>query len=140
MNATTATTLVLFALGAGLAWYLGGREGAGVMSGFLVGASVAGITLAVQRKIALERPRFLLHAVFAGFLLKAFLLLTLTLVVAYVPALDAAVHPAAFLLAFAATAILILLPATIDTLRLLTPSRTALAPTNTALAPTKESL
>jgi hypothetical protein len=123
MNATTATTLVLFALAAGLAWYLGGREGAGVMSGFLCGAAIAGVTLAVQRKVALERPRFLLHAVFAGFLLKAFVLLSSTLVVAYVPALNAAMHPVAFLLAFAATALLILLPATLDTLKLLTPSR-----------------
>jgi hypothetical protein len=127
MSLTTRTTLVLFALGAGIAWLFGGREGAGVMAGFLCGAAIAGITLAVQRKIALERPRFLLHAVFAGFLIKAFAVLSLTLLVAFVPGVNAAVHPVAFLLAFAATAILILLPATLDTLRLLSPTRAVVA-------------
>jgi len=121
MSLTTATTLCLFALCVALAWWLSGREGAGVLGGFLCGAAIAGATLGLQRKIALERPRFLVHAVFAGFLIKAFALLALTLLVALVPAISANVHPVAFLVAFAGTALLILLPATLDTLKLVTP-------------------
>jgi hypothetical protein len=120
MNLTTKTTLLLLALAAGLAWVLGGRLGVGVISGFLAGASIAGLSLALQRRIALERPRFVLHALFAGFLLKAFALLLLTLTVALVPSLAAVCDPVAFLFTFAATAIAILLPATMDTLRILT--------------------
>jgi hypothetical protein len=125
MSLTTLTTLVLLALAAGLAWFLGGRDGVGVMSGFLCGAAIAGVSLGLQRKIALERPRFLVHAVFAGFLLKAFALLGLTLLVALVPAIAAACNPVAFLLAFAAAALLILLPATFDMLKLVSPARAA---------------
>lgn len=123
MNLTTRTTLLLLAAAGAIAWYLGGRVGVGVMSGFLAGASIAGLSLALQRRIARERPRFVLHATFAGFLLKAFALLGLTLVVALVPSIAAVCDPVAFLITFAATAIAILLPATLDTLKTLTAPR-----------------
>jgi hypothetical protein len=56
MSLTTTTTLALLALAAGVAWYLGGREGTGVLAGFLAGASIAGLSLALQRRIATEKP------------------------------------------------------------------------------------
>jgi hypothetical protein len=131
MNLTTATTLVLLALAAGLAWYLGGREGTGVISGFLAGAAISGLSLELQRRVARERPQFLVHAVFAGFLLKACAVLGLTLTVALVPPLAAICDPVAFLVAFAAAALAILTPATLDTLRLVTPARAPAAPAAT---------
>ena len=123
MSLTTTTTLTLLALAAGVAWYLGGREGTGVLAGFLAGAAVAGVSLGLTRKIARERPRFLIHAVFAGFLLKAFALLVSVLVVAYVPAISRVCDPVMFLIAFAGAALLILMPATLDTLRIVTTKR-----------------
>jgi len=125
MNLTTRTTLLLLALATGLAWYLGGRVGVGLMSGFLAGASIAGLSLALQRRIARERPRFVLHAAFAGFLLKAFALLAMTLVVALVPSIAAVCDAVAFLITFASAALAILLPATLDTLKTLTAPRLA---------------
>jgi hypothetical protein len=123
MNLTTTTTLALLALAAGAAWYLGGREGTGVLAGFLAGASVAGLSLALQRHIARERPRVVIHALFAGFLLKAFVMLGATLIVAFVPPISRACDPVMFLIAFAGAALLILLPATLDTLRIVAPRR-----------------
>lgn len=123
MSLTTTTTLALLALAAGVAWYLGGREGTGVLAGFLAGASIAGLSLALQRRIAEKKPRFLMHAVFAGFLLKAFALLGATLIVAYVPPIARVCDPVMFLIAFAGAALLILLPATLDTLRIVTAKR-----------------
>jgi hypothetical protein len=69
-------------------------------------------------KIARERPQFLIHAVLGGFLLKAFAMLVTTLAIRFVPALDEAFDAVGYLIAFAVTAIGILVPATLDTLRL----------------------
>jgi hypothetical protein len=123
MNLTTTTTVALLALAAGVAWYLGGREGTGVLAGFLAGATTAGTSLALQRHIAREKPRFIVHAVFAGFLLKAFVMLGATLIVAFVSPISRVCDPVMFLIAFAGAALLILLPATLDTLRIVAPKR-----------------
>jgi hypothetical protein len=125
MTLTTPTTLALTALAAGTAWILGGPLGAGVAAGFLCGATCAGLVLNVQRRIALTRPAYVLHAVMGGFLFKAAAMMVLTLIVRYVPAIEAQCDAASFLLAFAAAAIGILGPATIDTLKLLHPSARA---------------
>ena len=66
-----------------------------------------------------QLPRFLLQAVLAGFLIKAFALLGLTLLVRFYAPLAEVCDALSFLVAFAATAIAILVPATLDTLRLL---------------------
>jgi hypothetical protein len=135
MSLTTTTTVALLALAAGVAWYLGGREGTGVLAGFLAGASIAGLSLALQRRIAAQKPQFLMHAVFAGFLLKAFAMLGATLIVAYVPAIARVCDALMFLIAFASAALLILLPATLDTLHIVTAKRgpRALRPEESAL-------
>ena len=112
MSLTTLTTLTLFALAAGLGWMLGGASGTGVFAGFLAGACVAGVSLAVQRKIARDHPRYVLQSVLGGFLFKACLMLVLTLTVHYVDALAAVCSAFTFLLAFAATTLAILVPGT----------------------------
>jgi hypothetical protein len=118
MSLSTLTTLTLAALAASVAWYLGGTLGTGVVAGFLAGSSVAGLVLFAQQKVARSRPSYVLHAVMGGFLAKASAMMTLTLLVRYVPALEERCDPRTFLIAFAAAAIGILLPGTIDTLRL----------------------
>ena len=135
MTLTTQTTLALFALSAGLGFYVGGPSGVGIVAGFLSGASIAGLSLGLQRWVAREKPQFLLQAVLGGFLVKAFAMLAATLIVHYVPALSAVCDSVSFLVAFAVTVIAILLPATIDTLRLIA-SRPA---RSTAIAATERS-
>jgi len=118
MTLTSITTLAGLALAIGIGWSLGGSQGTGVLAGFCSGASVAGLCLLLQRKAALHRPQFLLQAVLAGFLIKAFALLSLTLLVRLYAPLTGVCDPLSFLLSFAATAIAILVPVTLDTLRL----------------------
>ncbi len=118
MTLTSITTLAGLVLAAGIGWSLGGSRGTGVLAGFCAGASVAGLCVLLQRKAALRRPQFLLQAVLAGFLIKAFALLTLTLLVRFYTPLAQVCDTLSFVLAFAATAIAILVPATLDTLRL----------------------
>jgi hypothetical protein len=119
MTLTSITTLAGLALAAALGWTLGGSAGTGVLAGFCAGASVAGACVLLQRKAALHRPQLLLQAVLAGFLIKAFALLGLTLLVRFCTPIAAVCDTLSFLLAFAATAIAILVPATLDTLRLI---------------------
>ena len=128
MTLTTPTTLVLTVLAAGTAWTLGGALGTGVAAGFLAGATIAGLVLWMQRSVAHNRPAFVVHAVLGGFLIKAVALLVLTLTVCYVPALEAVCDPRTFLVAFAAAAIGILGPATIDTLRIVERRGAAIQP------------
>jgi hypothetical protein len=118
MTLTSITTLAGLALAAVLGWSLGGTQGTGVLAGFCAGATVAGLCLVLQRKAAQHRPQLLLQAVLAGFLIKAFALLTLTLLVRLYTPLAEVCDALSFLLSFAATAIAILVPATLDTLRL----------------------
>ncbi|MBK7642070.1 MAG: hypothetical protein IPJ19_03310 [Planctomycetes bacterium] len=125
MNLTSITTLAGLALASAAAWTLGGSQGAGVLAGFCAGASVAGLCLLLQRKTAQHRPQFLVQAVLAGFLIKAFALLVGTLAVRYYAPLAQVCDAVTFLLAFAVSAIAILVPATLDTLRLLETRRTA---------------
>lgn len=119
MTLTSITTLAGLALAAGIGWSLGGSRGTGVWTGYCAGASIAGAALLLQRWTAQHRPQFLLQAVLAGFLIKAFALLALTLLVRFCAPIAAVCDALSFLLACAATAILILVPATLDTLRLL---------------------
>lgn len=123
MSRTTIATLAGLALASGLAAFLRGSVGTGILAGFLAGASTAGLCVLLQRKVAERKPQFLLQAVLAGFLIKAFAMLVTTLVVHYVPPIARVCDVLAYLVAFAVTAIGILVPATLDTLRWLERSR-----------------
>lgn len=119
MTLTTKTTIAGLVAAGAVAWTLGGREGAGALAGFLAGAFVAGLALLVQRRLARARSEMLAASVMASFLLKAFAMLGLTLAVRYVPALSASFDAVAFLFGFAGATLLVLGPATFDTLRTL---------------------
>ena len=117
MTLTTQTTLALAALALGLGWFLGGTSGAGVFSGFAAAATVAGVALLLQRRIAAARPAYLLPAVLGGLLLKACALLGLTALVRLCAPLAALADWFAFALSFGATTLVILVPATLETLQ-----------------------
>jgi hypothetical protein len=121
MTLTTKTTLVGLIVALATAFALGGREGAGALAGFLSGATVAGMALLVQRRLVRTRSELLAASVLASFLIKAFAMLVSTLAVRFVPALAGAFDAVAFLFGFAGAALLVLLPATLDTLRAIGP-------------------
>jgi hypothetical protein len=133
MTYTTTATLAGLALAAGTAFVVRGSAGVGVLAGFLAGASAAGLCVLLQRKVAEKKPQFLVQAVLAGFLIKAFAMLATTLIVHYVEPIARACDVLAYLIAFAVTAIGILVPATLDTLRWIGAARTA-TPTSRATA------
>ncbi len=117
MTLTTITTLIGFAIAGAVAWTLGGRTGTGALAGYLAGAFIAGLAVLAQRRLSRARPELIAASVMAGFLIKAFAMLALTLTVRYVPVLAERLDAVAFLLGFAGAALLILGPATYETLR-----------------------
>lgn len=123
MTLTTKTTLVGLTAALAVGFGLGGREGAGALAGFLTGAFTAGLALLMQRRLARTRPELLVASVMASFLIKAFAMLASTLCVHYVPALAQAFDAVAFLFGFAGATLLVLGPATFDTLRTLGSAR-----------------
>ncbi len=123
MNLTTLTTLAGLCAAVLTAWALGGSTGSGALAGYLAGATVAGLAMIVQRRAARRRPGLVIHAVLGGFLLKACAMLALTLLVRFVEPFAGALDAVAFLLGFAGAALLVLAPATWETLRTLDPAR-----------------
>lgn len=119
MNLTTQITLFGAAAAAAGAWIAPGPVGVGILAGFLAGAATAGAAAWIQHRLAGSAPRWLFHAVLASLLFKAGVLVCAGLLLHYVPALANTVDLAAFLLAFAGAVLLLLAPATLDTLRVL---------------------
>lgn len=119
MTRTTTTTLLL-GLAAGIcAWSLGGTPGAGVLAGFLLGATVGQALAGWHRKVARTRPDFLLAALVGGFGIKLVLLVGLTAVFRFVPYAAERIDWRGFALSFAVVAITLLLVSTPDAARAL---------------------
>ena len=112
MSLTTTATLI--GLGASLfvAWRLGGALGAGASAGFVVGAAVTGWGIVRQRRVIASRPGRALQALVEGFLAKLAVIVLATLALVLVPPLGAALDWRAFLVAFAAAVLIVLLPGT----------------------------
>ncbi len=119
MTLTTITTVLGLAASCAVAWMLGGREGTGVLAGFLAGAFIAGVALIAQHRLAVRRSELLAASVMASFLIKAFAMLVLTLTVRYVAPLAEIADARTFLFGYAGATLLVLAPATLDTLRAL---------------------
>lgn len=119
MTLTTITTLLGLAASCAVAWTLGGREGTGALAGFLAGATVAGAALLAQRRLAVRAPNLIAASIMASFLIKAFAMLALTLTVRYYAPLAEIADARAFLFGFGGATLLVLAPATLDTLRAL---------------------
>lgn len=125
MTLTTIATLVGLAASAAIGWSYGGRMGTGVISGYLAGAFVAGLALIAQRRLAAMRPELLSASVMASFLIKAFAMLLLVLAVRYVAPLAEVADARGFLFGFGGATLLVLGPATFETLRTLDARRNA---------------
>lgn len=134
MSLTSSTLLAGLCAALGLAWFTGGATGNGIAAGFATGAASALSSAALQRRIGRDKPQFLIHTLMAGFLFKAGLLLVLALSVRYVEPLARVIDALSFVVAFAVAAILVLVPATFEMLRMLTrggPARGPLEPHRT---------
>lgn len=123
MTLTTAGTLIGLAIAGSLAWFIGGSTGTGLLAGFLCGASVAGLCLAWQRHVLTWHPERLVHVAVAGFLVKLATVLAGALALRYIDTQAEIADWRSFLVAFAASAVLVLIPGTIENMHKLNPSR-----------------
>jgi hypothetical protein len=118
MTKTTWFALLAPAAAAALAWGLGGARGVGVLAGALAAAAVTLVGVARQRKSLERSPRRLAAAMAEGFLLKLGVLLGCALLLRFVEPLAARADWQSFVLAFAATALIVLLPGSLEAARL----------------------
>ena len=123
MTYTTTGTLIGLALAAGLAWFIGGSLGRGVMAGAVCGAAVTSVCLAWQRHvIAFDAPRLVQTAV-AGFGVKLVAMLAGALALRFIDSRAEIADWRGFLVAFAVSAVLVLIPGTFENMRRLSSSR-----------------
>lgn len=121
----TAGTLAGLALAAGIAWRLGGTLGTGVLGGYLLGASLSGLGVALQHHLLRTRPERVFPATVGVFALKLAVLLAAALTFRYVEPAARHVDWRAFLIAFAGGVIVVIGVGSLDTLRLLKRPRSA---------------
>jgi hypothetical protein len=115
--------LLAIALAAPVAWRLGGAHAGGIVAGVLLGGGLTLGFAAWQRHLITRAPRRVMQAVAAGLLCKLFALLAGVLLLRFVEPLGARCDWQSFLVAFAAAAVLVLLPRTVETMRLPKASR-----------------
>jgi MFS family permease len=123
MTLTTAGTLIGLAIAGSLAWFIGGSLGVGLVAGFLCGASVTGLFLAWQRRVLARHPERLVHSAVAGFLVKLAAVLAGALALRYIDSEAEIADWRSFLVAFAASSVLILIPGTLENMQKLNSSR-----------------
>jgi hypothetical protein len=114
MTLTTVGTLIGLAVAGSLAWWVGGSSGTGVLSGFVTGALVAGLCVAWQRRVLASNPARMLHAAVAGFLIKLAAVLAGSLALRFMDAEAVIADWRTFLVSFAAAAVLVSIPGTIE--------------------------
>lgn len=128
MKSLSPTTLVLLAtlaVSGALAWNAGGAVGGGILCGSLAGTSLTGLSVLRLRHTARHNPKQVFRALVEGFLAKFAVLLVGTLSFHGVDMLREQVDPTAFLLTFACAALLILVPGTWESARILSAGRAA---------------
>lgn len=123
MNASTVGALIGLAAALAVGWTLSGSAGNGVVLGYLAGALVTGATLVWQRHELAHRPERLLMTALTGFSIKLAVVLGGALCLRYLEPAAALFDWKSFLIAFPASAILILIPGTIDNVRMLSTQR-----------------
>jgi len=134
MTRTTLATLAALLIAAALAFQLGGREGAGVVAGVLCGAAVANLGALWQRHAFRHHAERAFRSVVEVFLFKLAFVLLGALAFRYVEAAAARVDWKAFLVTFAAAALLVQTVAVFESVRLL---RRPAAPIGPAATPTQ---
>jgi MFS family permease len=123
MTLTTAGTLIGCAIAGSLAWWIGGSLGTGVLAGFLAGASVTGLCLAWQRHVLTRHPEKLVQVAVASFLVKLGAVLAGALALRFIDSQAVIADWRSFLVAFAVSAVLVLIPGTFENMKKLKPSR-----------------
>lgn len=118
------TRLTIGTLGGALiamlcAWSMGGREGTGVLAGYLLGGSLSGFGMAWQMHLLRTRPQRVLLATVTVYLLKLATLLAAVLCFRYLEPAARYVEWRAFLVAFAGGILLVMVVGSLDTLALL---------------------
>lgn len=119
MMRLSLTSLLALAVAAVVAWRLGGRLGAGVMAGFLLGAGMSGLGVLYQRHVLLTRPDRTLMALAVSFLAKLVVVLLGALAFRYVEPVARTADWQSFLVAFAAAVGVILPIGAIEAARVL---------------------
>ena len=125
MNLTTVSTLAGLAAALSLAAWLGGAEGAGVLIGFLAGASVTGACLVRQRAVLRAAPQRALRTMVEGFLIKLGAVVAAVLLFVVFPRVRETADLRSFFLAFAASILLVLFAGTCDNARVLRERRSS---------------
>jgi hypothetical protein len=123
MNASTAGALIGLVAALAVGWSLAGPTGNGAVLGYLTGAAFTGATLVWQRHELTHRPQRLFATAFTSFGLKCAVLLLAALYLRYSERAAQLFDWRSFLIAFAASAILIAIPGTIDNVRRLSSLR-----------------
>lgn len=119
MTRTLVAILVGFALAALAASALEPRPRAGVLTGYLLGASVASAGTSWQRRALRRRPERVTAVMALSFLAKLAVILVSALAVRYVEPLARVADWKSFLVAFAGGAYLCLMAGVLDNARLL---------------------
>jgi MFS family permease len=117
MTHTTTGTLIGLGAAAFLAWWIGGSLGTGLLAGCLAGASVAGVSIAWQRRVLATHPEKLVTAAVAGFLLKLAAVLAGVLALRFLDSEARIADWRSFVVAFAVAAVLVLIPGTLEVVR-----------------------
>ena len=123
MNLTTLTTLVGCAAAGVFAWSVGGSVGTGVVTGFLLGASVSGLSILRLKLASKKNPDAIVRVAIEGFLIKLAFLLIGGLSFGFIAPLGEIVDVRGFLIAFVIGAVLVLVPGTLETVRELSSRR-----------------
>jgi hypothetical protein len=132
---STLALLATLAVAGLVAWRLGGALAGGIACGALAGTSLTGLSVLRLRHVARHQPKLVFRALLEGFLAKFAVLLVGTLAFHGIDSLRAQVDPTAFLLTFACSALLILVPGTWESARILAAARPAPQASPTKSAP-----
>lgn len=103
MKLLTLGSLLGCLVAALIGWRLGGREGAGVVSGFLLAASLGTASAQLQRLVARTRPEKVMAVHTITFLLKLGAALVFTLIFRFIEQAGSVIDWRAFLVTFGAT-------------------------------------
>lgn len=123
LSPTTLVLLATLAVAGVLAWMQGGAVGGGILCGALAGAALTGLSVLRLRHAARYRPQQIFRAMVEGFLAKLAVLLFGALAFRGIDQLAARIDSKAFLLTFVSVALVILIPGTIESARILSARR-----------------
>ena len=112
-------TLCAVAVAAVVAWRLGGAEGVGVGVGVAMGAGISMLGHEWQQHALRTRPEAAMRAMLVGFLFKLAVVLSGALAFRYLEPVAARVDWRAFVLAFAAGVLAVMVLGTLDSARAL---------------------